>query len=427
MAKYAVPNGKRMIEFEIPDGVDVTVVKSKELPIIADKEKAIREAIENPIGSPRLSQIVKPGQKVAIIVTDITRKLPEDIILPVLIDELLAGGVRIEDITAVVATGTHRPNTHEELVDMFGAETVSRIRFVNHNAFDKSTLKDLGRSKRGIPLVVNREVAEADVRISTGVIETHLFAGYSGGVKSVAVGVAGEATIGATHNFEMLSQTRLGVIEGNAFREFLTEATQAVGLDFIVNVVQTGKKDLVKVVAGHPVEAFREGVKTARAMYEVEIDHDADIVVAGVGYPKNRDLYQATRAGNTSVFGPKPVVRKGGVVIVPASCEDGFGHPGYVDWMASSNGPEDIIEHARTEGFIPGEQKALILAWILRHARMVITDCQIPAEELRRIHLETAPTLQDAIDAELARKPGARVTIIPDSLLTLPVIKGAGM
>ncbi|MGB9662754.1 MAG: nickel-dependent lactate racemase [Moorellaceae bacterium] len=425
MAKYAVPNGHRMVEFEISDRVSVTVVRSNELPIITDPERAIREALENPIGCPRLSRLVRPGQKVAIIVTDITRKLPEDIILPLLLEELLAGGIRLEDITAVVATGTHRPNTREELIEKFGKDTVERLRFVNHQAWDKNELVYLGTTKRGIPVVVNKHVAQADVKISTGVIETHLFAGYSGGVKSIAVGVAGEETIAATHNYRMISETRLGVVEGNAFREFLTEATAAVGLDFIVNVVQTGDKKLVKVVAGDPVQAFLEGVKTARAMYEVEIEEPGDIVVAGVVYPKNRDLYQATRAANTSVFGPRPVVKKGGVIIIPASCEDGFGHPGYVEWMARSNSPEEIIDYAKNKGFAPGEQKALILAWILRHARVIITECLLPEDRLNSIFLETVPSLQEAIDRELAIRPGAHVVIIPDALLTLPIVKGS--
>lgn len=423
MAKYAVPNGKKLVEFELPASVDVTLVEEKRLPILPDPQRAIREAVAHPIGRQRLSASVRPGQRVAIIVTDITRKLPENIILPVILEELQAGGIRPEDITVVVATGTHRPNTREELNAMFGQEMVDRLHFVNHNAWDKENLADLGQSRRGIPLVVNKYVAAADVKISTGVIETHLLAGYSGGVKSVAVGVAGVETIAATHNYQMIATTRLGIIEGNTFREFLTEATTAIGLDFIVNVVQTGSKELVRVVAGDPVQAFLEGVQTARAMYEVEIDHQADIVIAGVGYPKNRDLYQATRAANTSVFGPRPVVKKGGVIIIPASCEDGFGHPGYVDWMARSRDAAAIIADARANGFAPGDQKALILAWILQQARLVITDCAIPARELKRIHLESAPNLQEAINRELAGKTNVRVIIIPDALLTLPVFR----
>jgi nickel-dependent lactate racemase len=222
----------------------------------------------------------------------------------------------------------------------------------------------------------------------------------------------------------MLQQTRLGITEGNEFREFLTEATQALGLHFIVNVVQTGKKEIVKVVAGDPVGAFHEGVKVARELYEVEIYHPAEIVVSGVSYPKSRDLYQASRAANVVVFGPRPVVVKGGVILIPASCEDGCGHPGYCDIMRKAEDVDDIIAISREEGFAPGEQKALILAWILKQARIVMTDCTLPEETLKELHLESVPTLQEALDQELKKNLKARVTLIPDGLLTLPIIRG---
>lgn len=424
MTSYQVPNGRQTICFTLPAGLHVTVVETNPLPLLADPGEAIRRSLLSPIGSPRLSDRVRPGQRVALIATDITRKLPEEIILPLLIEELERGGVRPEDITIVVATGTHRPNTPEEWIAMYGDAVCSRVRVVNHNAWDPAGLVSLGTSHRGIPLVVNRAVAEADVRISTGVIETHLFAGFSGGVKSVAVGVAGEATIAATHNYAMMKRTRLGAVEDNPFRDFLTEAATAVGLDFIVNVVQTGNKDLVGVVAGDPVAAFAEGVKIARSLVEVEIDGPADIVVAGVSYPKNRDLYQATRAANTLLFGPRPVVTKGGTILLPASCEDGFGHPGYVDWMHRCDSPAAVIQYACDFGFAPGDQKALVLGWILEHARIVVTDCRIAPAELRAIHLDTAATLQEALDAEIRRRPAARVIVIPDALLTLPMIRG---
>jgi nickel-dependent lactate racemase len=421
----AVPCGRRTIDLGIPDGVPVEVVGARELPPVPDVRAAIREALERPIGSKRLAKLVRPGQKVALIVTDLTRKLPEDLILPAILEELSAGGVREEDVVAVVATGTHRPNTPEELAEQFGRDLVERLRFVNHRAFDDATLVHLGYSEHGLPLVINREVAQADVRIATGVIETHLFAGYSGGVKSVAVGVAGAETIAATHNFAMLRETRLGVTEGNRFRDFLTEAAEAIGLDFIVNVVQTGRKEVVRVVAGHPVQAWQAGVETARAMYEVPLEAPADVVVVGVPYPKSRDLYQAARAANTSVFGPRPAVRENGAILLPAPCEDGFGHPGYAAWLARCRGPEELLREAEEQGLAPGDQKAVILAWILKRARLVVTDCLIPAGELHRLHLETAPTLQEALDRELARRPDARVAILPDALLTLPLLQQA--
>jgi len=422
MKRYPIPCGKKPIELEIPDHVSVEWVESHPMKPVPNVEKAIEDAIHHPIGSPRLRDLVKSGQKVALIVTDITRKLPEEMIIPLLIKELLSGGIKKSDITAVVATGTHRPNTAEELKEKFG-EVVNEITFINHDAWNSKELLNLGKTTGGIPLVFNRTVAQADIRISTGVIETHLFAGYSGGVKSIAVGVAGEATIAATHNYEMLKQTRLGVTEGNEFRKFLTEATHALGLHFIVNVVQTGKKEVVKVVAGDPVEAFHEGVKTARNLYEVEIEHPGDIVISGVSHPKSLDLYQASRAGNVVVFGPKPVVTKGGVILIPAPCEDGCGHPGYCDIMKRADDVDDVIAISREEGFAPGEQKALILAWILKQARIVMTDCLLPEATLKELYLESAPTLQEALDQELKKNPKAKVVLIPDGLLTLPIIK----
>lgn len=425
MRRYPIPCGKKIIPLEVPDSVPVQWVESHPMTPVLNVDRAAEEALNRPIGSPRLRDLVKSGQKVALIVTDITRKLPEEIILPLLIKELLAGGIKRGDITAVVATGTHRPNTAEELKEKFG-EVVNEITFINHNAYDEKALIHLGKTQNGIPLVFNRAVVGADVRISTGVIETHLFAGYSGGVKSIAVGVAGEETIAATHNYQMLQQTRLGVIEGNEFRRFLTEAAQALGLHFIVNVVQTGKKEVVKVVAGDPVEAFAEGVKVAKKLFEVEIEHPGEIVVSGVSHPKSLDLYQATRAANVVVFGPQPVVTKGGVILIPAPCEDGCGHPGYCDIMKRAEDVDDIIAISREEGFAPGEQKALILARILKQARLVMTDCLLPEETLKQLHLESVPTLQEALDQELKKNPGARVVLIPDGLLTLPILKPLG-
>jgi nickel-dependent lactate racemase len=422
MKHYPIPCGKKTVSLEVPDHVPVQWVESHKMKPVSNVTRAVEDALSRPTGTPRLRELVKPGQTVALVVTDITRQIPEEIILPLLLRELEAAGIKKQDVTAVVATGTHRYNTPEELQEKFG-DVVKEIPFINHDPYNPDALINLGTSSSGIPLVFNRRVAQADVRISTGVIETHLFAGYSGGVKSIAVGVAGEETIAATHNYQMLQQTRLGIVEGNEFRRFLTEATQAIGLHFIVNVVQTGKKDVVKVVAGDPVEAFNEGVETARHLYEVEIDQPGEIVVSGVGYPKSRDLYQATRAANIVVFGPKPVVTKGGTILIPAPCEDGCGHPGYCAIMRRSEDADDVIAISREEGFAAGEQKALILAWILKQARIVMTDCTIPEETLRELHLEAIPTLQEALDRELERKPGARVVLIPDGLLTLPIIR----
>ena len=424
MQRFTIPYGKQSLELCVPDDVDVQVLLSNPVETASDVEAAVKAAVLNPIGCPRLKDLARPGQKVAIIVTDITRKLPEEIILPILLDELEAAGVSMSDVKGVIATGTHRPNTPDEIIEMFGRDVYERIEFINHDAYDKEQLVYLGKSARGIPLVTNRFVAEADLRISTGVVETHLFAGYSGGVKSVAVGVAGEETIAATHNAEMLQHpsTRLGVVEGNIFREFLTEATRAVGLDFIVNVVQTGDKRLVQAVAGDPVAAFEEAVKTARRLYEIQIDQQADIVVSCVSYPKSRDLYQATRAANTVVFGPKPIVKQGGKIIIPTPCEDGLGHEGYYHLMKNEPSVEALLAKLQREGFAPGEQKAMLLGKIVQWAQLVVTDCLIEPKVLQDLFITPMGTVQEALDAALAENPGAKVYIIPDGPLTLPIL-----
>jgi nickel-dependent lactate racemase len=421
-----VPYGSQKLCFTVPDKNLLGIIVPQEVPTI-DPAAAIRAALAQPIGSVRLREMARPGQKVVIIPTDITRSLHEEIILPLLLDELNAAGIPDEDITLVVATGTHRPNSREECVAMYGEEVVNRVRIVNHSAYDEASLKYLGKTpSRGIPVKVNRLVAEADLKIATGVIEPHLFAGYSGGVKSIAVGVAGAETIAATHNVDILDdpRTRLGVIEGNVFRQFLEEATAFVKLDFVVNVVLNPRKEFVRVVAGDPVAAHAEGVRTARQVYEVPVDRQADIVIAAPGYPKDRDLYQATRAVNTSVYGPKPLVRKGGVLIIPAPCQDGIGHEGYHAWMKTVHSADEAAEKARSEGFAPGEHKVFVLARILQHAELMIVGSAIPDQTLRELLLTPMRTMEEALERAFAKLgPDASVWVLPYGVITIPVVK----
>ncbi|MDK2928161.1 MAG: hypothetical protein PWR31_1852 [Bacillota bacterium] len=423
--RIEVPFGKEKLGFTVPDKNLLGVVVPPAVSTVKPEE-AVRAALAGPIGSPRLREIARPGQKVVIVPTDITRSLHEEIILPLLLEELNAAGIPDSDITLVIANGTHRPNTREECVAMYGQEVVDRLRIVNHSAYNESELKYLGKTpSRGIPVKINRIVAEADLKIATGVIEPHLFAGYSGGVKSIAVGVAGAETIAATHNVDILDdpRTRLGVIEGNVFRQFLEEATGFVKLDFVVNVVLNPQKEFVRVVAGDPVAAHAEGVRAARRVYEVPVSRPADIVIAAPGYPKDRDLYQATRAVNTSVYGPKPLVRKGGVLIIPAPCRDGIGHEGYHTWMKSVHSADEAAARARSEGFAPGEHKVFVLARILQQAELMIVGSAIPDQTLRELLLTPAGTMEEALERAFTKRgPEATVWVLPYGVITIPVV-----
>ena len=423
--KVTVPYGTGILSVDIPEKNLLGVILPPDVPV-KETEPAIREALAQPIGSRRLREMVQAGQKVVIIPTDITRSLHEEIILPLLLEELNAAGVKDQDITLVIATGTHRPNSREECIAMYGQEVVDRIRIINHSAYDETRLKYLGKTpSRGIPVKVNQVVAEADVKISTGVIEPHLFAGYSGGVKSIAVGVAGAETIAATHNVDILDdpRTRLGVIEGNVFRQFLEEATGFVQLDFIVNMVLNPKKECVKVVAGDPVAAHAEGVRVARQVYEVPVKQQADIVIAAPGYPKDVDLYQATRAVNTSVYGPKPLVKQNGVLIIPAACPDGIGHEGYHAWMRTVNSANEAVAKAKSEGFAPGEHKVFVLGRILQRAELKIVGSAVPDETLRDLLLTPVESMELALQQAFAKLGSdATVWVLPYGVITIPVL-----
>ena len=426
----SVPFGKKDLQFEIPDKNLLGIITPEQQEPLNDIKEAILAALRNPIGCPRLSELARPGQKVVIIPTDITRSLHENIILPLLLDELNQAGIPDIDITLVIATGTHRPNNQEECIEMYGEEVVRRVKIINHFAFEPETLKYLGDTPtQGIPVELNKVVADADLRISTASIEPHLFAGYSGGVKSLAVGVVGVRTIAATHNVQVLDhpRTRLGVLEGNIFRQFLEEAAGMVGLDFIVNMVLNEEKEVLKVVAGNPVKAHAAGVEFARKVFEVKVDRQADIVIAAPGYPKDRDLYQASRAVNTSIFGPMPLVKPGGALIIPAPCQDGIGHEGYHTWMKTVKTPDEALEKARREGFAPGEHKIFVLARILKYAELMIVGSAIPSTTLRELLLTPISTMEEALDRAFARLgPEATVWVLPYGVITIPVVSGEG-
>ncbi|MCS7232815.1 MAG: nickel-dependent lactate racemase [Synergistetes bacterium] len=423
----SLPVRKDFLNFEIPDRNFLGMISSKEYPPIENLPSAIRDAIDSPIGCSPLRKLVKPGQKVVIVATDITRYACEEIILPILLNELNESGIPDKDITIVVATGTHRPNTMEECAKMYGEEVLRRVKVINHSPYDPSSLVYLGETPTSrIPVEVNKFVFEADFRITTGVIEPHLFAGYSGGIKSIAVGVAGVRTISATHNISMLDhpKTRLGVIEDNLFRKFLDEAACFLGVDFIINVVLDDYKRPIRIVAGHPQEAYCEGVNFAKKVYEVEVKEQSEIVIAIPKYPKDRDLYQATRAVNNVLFGPVPLVRKGGIIIIPALCEDGIGHEGYHIWMKSVKTPEEALEKAYREGFEPGEHKAFVLAKALNWAEIVMVGTKVPEFILRELLLEYRPTMEEALKYAFNKLgKDAKVWVIPNALVTIPVVK----
>jgi nickel-dependent lactate racemase len=264
--------------------------------------------------------------------------------------------------------------------------------------------------------------------IATGLVEPHQYAGYSGGRKTVAVGAAGEALIAHTHgpHFVDHSGTRLGRTEGNPFHEAVTEAAERAGLDFILNVVLNDEKRVVSVKAGEPVQTHRRLVDFARSIYEVPISHQYDVAIGGVGYPKDANLYQASRAASYLFFAPTPVVRPGGYLIVPARCEEGagegVGEQRFFEAMRDAPDVQAILCDAREHGYPPGQQRAFVMAKVLEQARVVIVGSECP-EAVSACHMTPAGTMDEAL-ALAARELGDQldVLVVPHALLTLPVV-----
>ena len=427
---YTVPYRKATLSFDLPATMRVQVATSKPIAPLANPGAAIRQAVAHPIDSPALGKLAKAGDRVAIIFTDITRASPDYLFLPPVLEELAAAGVRDEDVILICGVGMHRPSTDAEKIEKLGRELVQRYRVIDHDARDPGGLVDLGVTESGVPLSVNRVAYEADLLIATGLVEPHQYAGYSGGSKTLSIGAGGEKMIAYTHGALMIDHpgTRLGQIDGNPFQEAVTEAARRAGLTFVVNAVLNDDKQIVAVKAGAPQATHRALVEEARAMYEAPIDRQFDIAIGGVGYPKDENLYQASRAASYLYFAPTPVVKPGGFFIIPAPCNegagDGVGEQRFLKAMQDAPDIDFILKDARQNGYPPGQQRAFVMAKVLEEMRVIFVGAEDP-KLIRSAKFLAEPTVEAAVQraaGELGRDD-LDVLVVPHALLTLPIVQ----
>jgi nickel-dependent lactate racemase len=431
---YSVPFDRGELTFDLPAGWRGSIVESKTVPPIEDVPSEVAAALANPTNSPPLRDLAGPGDRVCIVFTDITRASPDHLLVPPILAELKTAGVRDEDVTLLCGIGLHRPSTAEEKVVKLGRDVVERYRVIDHEPLNAAALVDLGTTESGIPLSVNRIAYEADLLIATGIVEPHQYAGYSGGRKTLAVGAAGEAMIAYTHGPQMIDHpgTRLGRVEGNPFHEAISEAARRAGLRFIVNVVQDDQKRVVHVRAGEPQAAFQELVAQAKELYEVPVPQQYDVAVAGAGYPKDANLYQASRAASYLFFAPSPVVKPGGFLIVPAPCSEGagegVGEQRFLKAMQEAPDVAHLLDDARTHGYPPGQQRAFIMAKVLEENKVIFVGSADPAL-IESAKFLAAPTMEAAFElvadrlGDGGRHNGLDVLVVPHALLTLPIVQ----
>jgi nickel-dependent lactate racemase len=426
---YRIPYSKTEIEFDLPPGMTGTVAVSRSLPPVGDVPAAVEATLANPVNSPLVRQLATAGDKVCIVFTDITRASPDHLLVPPLLAELEAAGVHDEDITLLCGIGMHRPSTPEEKVAKLGRAVVDRYRVVDNEPQNPEALVDLGATESRIPLSVNKIAYQADLLIATGIVEPHQYAGYSGGRKTLSVGAAGEAMIAYTHGPHMVDHpgTRLGKVEGNPFHEAISEAARRAGLRFILNVVADDQKRVVAVRAGEPKATFAELVQIARSLYEVPVPRQYDVAVGGVGFPKDANLYQASRAASYLFFAPTPVVKPGGVFIIPARCEegagDGVGEQRFLETMKAAADMPSLLAELRCTGYPPGAQRAFVMAKVLEQTDVIIVGSETP-EIVRDAKMIPAADVDEAFRIA-ADKLGSNldVLIVPHALLTLPIVQ----
>lgn len=426
---YQVPYGKEMIKFSLLPGMRATVADSKPVPPLANEQAVIAEALAYPEGTHPLCQIARPGDRVCIVFTDVTRACPDHLLVPPLLSELKAGRVRDEDIALLCGTGMHRPSTESEKVAKLGAEIVSRYRVIDNNPQNPAELVDLGTTSGGVPVTIHRAAVEADLVIATGIVEPHQYAGYSGGPKTLAIGAAGESLITHTHGpaFVDHGRTRLGQIKSNPFHEAVIEAARRANLAFILNVVCDAQGRILKVAAGHPTEAFRNLVAFARSVYEVPIRQQFDIAIGGAGFPKDSNLYQASRVASYLFFAPTSVVRPGGYYIIPARCEEGagngIGEQRFFSALLNAPDIQSVLEDARLNGYPAGQQRAFVLAKVLEQSRVIIVASECP-DVVSACKMIPAAAMHEALQiAATDLGSSCDVLIVPHALLTLPVIQ----
>jgi lactate racemase len=425
---FEVPFGRGALAFRLPSGVKGGVVRSRSIPAFANPTIAAQEAIQHPISSPRLRNLAVGTRKVCIAVTDATRACPDHLLVPPMLKELADAGVPDESITFLVAVGTHRPSTTTEKVEKLGSEIVARYNVIDHDASDIGNLVKVGDGPDGVPFLLNRFAVEADLLLATGRVEPHQYAGYSGGGKTVAIGCASDEIITYTHGPAMLDLpgTRLAKLEGNPFQEAVRVVAAAANLAFVANIVIDDPDHPVAIAYGAPFAVQDHLAELASSVYTVAIPEQVDIAIAGVGYPKDANLYQASRAASYLQFAPTPVVRPGGVIIIPAECPEGAGEGAgeqrFKAAMAVPGGPDAIIERARKHGIKPGEQRAYIMARVLQDVTVIVAGAVNPAE-VSSVGFVPCETIESALDYAISITGiPAKALVAPHALLTLPIV-----
>lgn len=403
---------------------DWHVITPRQEAALPNAHEAFLRAATQPINSRPLRDVARPGQKVVIVTSDGTRPVPNKLLIPWILSET---GVRDEDVTVLLGTGTHRPNTDDEIEAMFGADLVHRLDIINHNCFVPEQNTSVGTTSRGVTALLNRQYVEADVRICLGFIEPHLFAGFSGGAKGIMPGIAGIDSILQFHSFAMVAhpESGYGKLDHNPVQQMLHEVVSFCSPDFLVNVTLNTDKQITGFFLGDYVTAHRTGCEHVRNSSMVAVEERYPIIVtSNSGYPLDQNMYQSAKA----VAVAEPIMADGGTIFLVSECSDGLpSHGNFGSLLARGLSATEMHEALRTS---PTELDQWQVQVLLRAALRgkIVTLSSLTPEQMQLCYLHPASDLQTAVEAEIERRmeqtgTRPRVAVLPDGPLTIPYLR----
>jgi len=418
--KINLAYGQGHLPIDLPDDC-TTVIEPTHRAGLGDEKGAVEAALGAPIGARPLREWIKTGDRVCIAFTDLTRATPNERLIPWLLEYL--ADVPREQILLLNQIGTHRPNTQSELERLLTAEVVRNYRVLNHEPENAGALAQFGTMRDGTPALINRHLAEADVRIITGFIEPHFFAGFSGGIKGIIPGCGGLHSIMSNHGFKNIGDPRatFGVTTGNPLWEELREVALRVGPSFLLNVSLNERREITGVFAGDMIEAHRTGCEFVRRSAMQKVKSPFEIVVTtNSGYPLDLNLYQAVKGMSAGAR----ILEKGGLLILACECREGIPPNSPLEKLLhSASGAEEILAMLSTPGFIRPEQwQAQIQALIQRQAEVLLYS-SLPEAVVRSAYLKSCQDIGAAVRQRLEKLgPQARVAVLPQGPLTIPYL-----
>jgi len=421
--KAKLAYGRTQLEVTLPDKNVQKILGFQQLPVIDLPSAEVNGALHVPIDSPPLHELARDKKSACVVISDITRPVPNKVLLPPILQTLEAAGIPRENIVILIGTGLHRPSTNAERIEMCGKEIVGKYRIEDHVAERKEEHVFLGDSPRNVPVWVDSRYMDAELKITTGLIESHFMAGFSGGRKAICPGICGRETIAAWHTPRFLEHenAKAGQLEDNPVHEESTWVAKKAGCDFIVNVVLNSEREIVGIVAGNLETAFERGVEIAQSLIVDTIPEPVEIVVtSGGGYPLDQTWYQTIKGIVTAL----DILKKDGTIIIASSCGEGLGCGEFEQIVAKFPTVESFMNAILNDGFFLVNQWQMEeLGKVLRKGCVVVVTDSIPPEMLQKFYVETAPSVEAAVADALKRYgDDARIVVLPDGPYVLAQI-----